>query len=121
MKLLVDMNLSPRWIRLLTSEGFEATHWSSIGPVNAKDFDIMQFARANDYTVLTHDLDFSTILAATQGEKPSVVQLRSEEVNPDVIGRKVIKALQQMTQELEKGALLSIDLHRTRLRLLPLS
>jgi len=33
----------------------------------------------NDYTVLTLDLDFSAILAATQGRKPSVVQLRSDE------------------------------------------
>lgn len=31
MKLIVDMNLSPRWVDLLVSVGFEAAHWSSIG------------------------------------------------------------------------------------------
>jgi hypothetical protein len=53
-----------------------------------------------NYVVLTHDLDFGTILAVTQGEKPSVVQIRSEDVSPDVIGKPVVNALRQMTAEL---------------------
>lgn len=31
MKLLVDMNLSPRWVKLLADADIEAIHWSSIG------------------------------------------------------------------------------------------
>jgi predicted nuclease of predicted toxin-antitoxin system len=80
----------------------------------------MAFAKANDYVVLTHDLDFSAILAATHGDKPSVVQIRSENVSPEIIGGPVIAALQQMVSELEDGALLAIDPSHTRLRLLPL-
>ena len=80
----------------------------------------MAFAKANGYVVLTHDLDFSAILAVTHGDKPSVVQIRTEDVSPDVIGRPVIGALRQMTAELEEGALLTIDPDRTRLRVLPL-
>jgi predicted nuclease of predicted toxin-antitoxin system len=70
--------------------------------------------------VLTHDLDFGAILAATQGTKPSVVQIRSENVAPQAIGQPVIKALRQMTAELEGGALLTVDPSRARLRFLPL-
>jgi len=70
--------------------------------------------------VLTHDLDFSAILTATQGRKPSVVQIRAKDVSPDVIGLQVIDALKQMESELEEGALLSVDPNRTRLRVLPL-
>ena len=77
MKLLVDMNLSPRWKRFLADAGIEAAHWSDLGASNAPDAEIMAFAKAHDYVVLTHDLDFSAILAATHGEKPSVVQVRS--------------------------------------------
>jgi hypothetical protein len=29
MKLLVDMNLSPRWIEYLKQSGFDAVHWGS--------------------------------------------------------------------------------------------
>lgn len=120
MKLLVDMNLSPRWVGVLVTSGIEAAHWSALGANNAPDSEIMAYARANDYVVLTHDLDFGAILAATHGEKPSVVQIRAEDVSPDVIGKQVIVALRQMASELEEGALLTIDPNRTRLRLLPL-
>jgi predicted nuclease of predicted toxin-antitoxin system len=120
MKLLVDMNLSPRWVKLLAAAGIEAAHWSGIGAANAPDSEIMAFAKANGYVVLTHDLDFSAILAATQGDKPSVVQIRSEDLSPDVIGGPVIDALRQMTLELEEGALITVDPKRTRLRVLPL-
>ncbi len=120
MKLLVDMNLSPRWVSVLAQAGIESTHWSTLGSANATDVHIMAFARTHGYVVLTHDLDFSAILAATHGDKPSVVQIRAEDVSPDVIGAPVIDALRQMSAELEAGALLTVEPSRTRLRLLPL-
>jgi predicted nuclease of predicted toxin-antitoxin system len=92
-----------------------------LGRSNASDTEIMAFAKANDYVVLTHDLDFGAILAATHGNKPSVVQIRSEDVSPDVIGKSIIVALRQMTAELEEGALVTLDPNRPRLRVLPLS
>jgi predicted nuclease of predicted toxin-antitoxin system len=120
MKLLVDMNLSPRWVGLLAGGGIEAVHWSAVGAKNAPDSAIMAYALANDFVVLTHDLDFSAILAATQGEKPSVVQLRADDVSPDAIGRQVLMAPRQMDAELQEGALLTVDPDRTRVRVLPL-
>jgi predicted nuclease of predicted toxin-antitoxin system len=119
-KLLVDMNLSPRWVNRLGDAGIHAVHWSTLGKSNAPDKQIMAYAKQNDYVVLTHDLDFSAILAATNGDKPSVVQIRSEDVNPNVIGDAVVTALQQMRGDLEGGALLTVDPKRTRLRVLPL-
>ena len=120
MKLLVDMNLSPRWIGVLEKAGLEAMHWSVVGKPNATDEEIMGYAITNDCIVLTHDLDFSAILAATHGEKPSVVQIRAVDVSPNAIGKQVVAALRQMESELEAGALLTIDPSRTRLNLLPL-
>ena len=120
MKVLIDMNLSPRWVKLLAGADIEAVHWSSVGAANAQDVDIMGFARANEYVVLTHDLDFGAILAATHGNKPSVVQIRSEDVSPDIIGNQVVAALQQMAAELELGALLTVNPKRIRVHILPL-
>ena len=114
------MNLSPRWRTLLEREHIDAVHWSEVGPVNAEDTQIMAYATQHDCIVLSQDLDFSTILAATSGSKPSVVQLRSDNLDPDVIGSKVISALRQLESELKAGAIVSIDLQRTRMRLLPL-
>ena len=120
MKLLVDMNLSPHWVDRLCAAGLPAVHWSGVGRMDAADIEIMAYAAKHDYVVLTHDLDFSAILAATQGTKPSVVQIRSDNLSPAAIGEPLIAALQQMTTDLEAGALLTVDPGRTRLNLLPL-
>lgn len=120
MRVLVDMNLSPRWIPYLSAAGFDAAHWSSLGRPDTSDRDIMAFAAANRFVVLTHDLDFGAMLAATQGLGPSVVQLRADDLRPESIGPHVVAALRQMTVELAAGALLSVDPTRARLALLPL-
>jgi predicted nuclease of predicted toxin-antitoxin system len=64
-----------------------------LGRVDAPDTEIMAYAAAHDYVVLTHDLDFSAVLAATQGTKPSVVQIRSDNLSPAAIGEPLIAAL----------------------------
>jgi predicted nuclease of predicted toxin-antitoxin system len=120
-KLLVDMNLSPRWVEALNAAGFEATHWSNIGAGNAPDEEILGYAAVNNLILLTHDLDFGAILAVTNGLKPSVVQIRSGQIVPELDARYVIDALRQMASELSSGALLTIDPHRMRVRILPLS
>ena len=119
MKLLVDMNLSPGWVGVLVDAGIDAAHWSTLGAGNAPDSEIMAYAKVNDCIVLTHDLDFGAILAANHGKKPSVVQIRAEDVSPQAIGKYVITALRQMATELDEGALLTVDTNRTRLRVLP--
>lgn len=77
MNLLVDMNRSPKWLGVLAAAGIPATHWSTVGRHDAPDVEIMGYARQHGYIVLTHDLDFGAILAATQGRAPSVVQIRA--------------------------------------------
>jgi predicted nuclease of predicted toxin-antitoxin system len=119
-KLLVDMNLSPRWVEHLNNSQFQAVHWSNIGNVQALDDEIMAHAAEHDCIVLTNDLDFGAILAVTHGEKPSVVQIRSGNLDPDFIGAQVVRALQQLKDELQAGALLTVEQGSTRLRLLPL-
>lgn len=119
MKLLVDMNLSPRWIPFLLDAGYEAVHWSTVGKAGATDSEIMAFAAANDYVVLTNDLDFAAILASTHHKKPSVAQIRAEDLDPNVIGTRIVAALQFAQKDLEGGALLTIEADRTRLRVLP--
>ena len=111
MKLLIDMNLSPRWVDFLTQAGWEAVHWSTVGRANARDAEIMKYAGEHDHVLLTHDLDFSTILATTHGAKPSVVQIRAEDISAQAVGSRVLAALRHMASELETGALLSVGLH----------
>src|SRR5712692_12099326 len=110
MKVLVDMNLSPGWANFLAEAGFEAVHWSDVGEGNAPDSELMQWAAERGYVVLTADLDFGAILAATRSRRPSVVQVRSDILTPRAIGKAVVSALRQARQDLLlDGALISID------------
>lgn len=114
------MNISPRWAGYLAASGHEAVHWSDVGPITASDDAIMQWARARDAVVLTHDLDFAAILAASGGQKPSVIQIRADRLTPEAIGAHVLALLRQFAPELAQGALLTIEPGRARALLLPL-
>jgi predicted nuclease of predicted toxin-antitoxin system len=120
MKLLIDMNLSPDWAQFLSNAGFHAVHWSALGSARASDAEIIAYARKHEYVIITHDLDFGIILAVSHDEKPSVVQIRSDDLYPSAIGKLVVNALVQAENDLDAGALVTIDPKRTRLRLLPL-
>ena len=120
MKLLVDMNLPPEWIGRLAQLGYEAVHWSTIGAPIAGDAEILAWARDHGFVVLTHDLDFTAILAATSDRAPSVVQLRIHDVLADGSFQSIVAALSAHGQALASGALLSIDESGARVRILPL-
>jgi predicted nuclease of predicted toxin-antitoxin system len=121
MKVLVDMNLSPQWAETIRAAGIEATHWSSVGEAKAKDREILAWAKAQGYLLLTHDLDFGAILAAAGSLGPSVVQIRSESLDPVALAPRVIGSMKRFAGSLEQGAILTIEPGRSRLRLLPLS
>lgn len=80
----------------------------------------MEFAAANGYTVFTHDLEFGMLLAAHKTTAPSVLQLRSQDVLPSIIGDAVIRAIRAAQPHLESGALVTVDPIGQRIRLLPI-
>ncbi len=113
------MNLSPDWLDAFTAEGWEAVHWSTVGQHHATDEFIMTWARDHAYVVVTHDLDFSALLASTRAIGPSVIQVRTQNVLPATLRLALMNAIKQFRRELEEGALISIDLQRARARVLP--
>jgi predicted nuclease of predicted toxin-antitoxin system len=95
-------------------------HWSELGPATTPDPAIMVYATSNEFVILSNDLDFGVALATANKERPSVMQIRGDDLRPLSIGNQVVLALRQMRTELEEGALITLDSKRTRLRLLPL-
>jgi len=81
----------------------------------------MPWAVDNGHVVLTHDLDFGAILAATKAEGPSVVQIRTQDVLPEAMESLLVQILQRHGEELEIGALVVLEEARSRVRILPLS
>jgi predicted nuclease of predicted toxin-antitoxin system len=114
------MNLSPSWVDRLTRHGFEAVHWSTIGAATASDVEVLTWANEHQFVVITNDLDFSAILAACSGAAPSVVQIRMQDLLSDQAVSSVAQALRAYRENIERGALLSIDDGGTRVRMLPL-
>jgi predicted nuclease of predicted toxin-antitoxin system len=119
-KLLIDMNLPPSWVDRLSQHGFEAVHWASVGAPSAPDREILAWARDHGHVLLTHDLDFSAILAAASRRSPSVVQLRTHDLLSDEALLRVVSALRDHRERIERGALISIDARAARVRILPL-
>ena len=82
--------------------------------------EIFAYAKKNDCVIVTHDLDFSAILSVTHGEKPSVIQIRGQALNNNLMSELIAIAYFQHSEELEQGAVLSLDVNNSRLRVLPL-
>ena len=121
LRLLIDMNLSPSWVEVLNKAGFEAKHWRHVGAPNAPDHELFAWAREHQHIVFTHDLDFGTLLAATNAESPSVFQIRTEDVSPEALATRATVLLNRLTPQLLSGALIVVDEVRERIRVLPLN
>ena len=121
MKILLDMNLSPDWVESLKQGGWDAIHWSEVGDIRAPDHVIMDWAQANQYVVFTHDLDFGILLATTKAKGPSVIQIRAQDIFPQTLGETMIQIFRQYENVLEKGALVTVDEEKSRVRILPFS
>ena len=119
MKVLVDMNLSPTWTDYLRAAGYETHFWSSLGLPMSADGTILRYAADFGFIILTRDLDFGHLLVLENYGKPSVIQIRADLAMPADIGASVLLALRQYEEELRQGALVTIEIQKTRIRTLP--
>ncbi len=120
MRIVIDMNLSPEWEATLREAGHCVMHWSRIGPPGAADEEILAWAQENEHTIFTHDLDFGAILAAMKTACPSIIQIRTVDVSPRTLGSVMVEIIDQFTDILETGAVISVDESKARARILPL-
>ena len=119
-QIVIDMNLSPDWVDVLSKRGWTSVHWSAVGDPRATDREIMDWARSNGYVVFTHDLDFGTMLALTHASGPSVLQVRGQNVLPDHMAPTILAALKHHETDLAASALVVVDESKSRVRVLPI-
>jgi predicted nuclease of predicted toxin-antitoxin system len=120
MNLLLDMNLPPIWSEFFTEKGYGAKHWSTLGVANAPDSDILSYAKTNGCVVLTFDLDFTDLLAASGESTPSVVILRTRTLKAEKLQERLLEILKQCQEDLEKGAVVIVEDAKARVRTLPI-
>lgn len=120
MKFLLDMGISPRTAVYLSKSGHEASHLYNEGLERLPDPEILRKARHEQAVLLTHDLDFADLLAASGDELPSVIIFRLHSMRPQIVNRYLETILSEHQEALRKGAILSVTDSRIRVRTLPI-
>ncbi len=119
MKFLADMGISPQTVSWLEERGHDAVHLMERGAEQAQDPDVLKWAREEERMLLAHDLDFSELVAASQGELPSVIVFRLRNMTPESVNRHLQRVLDRHRQPLEAGAIFSVREGRIRWRSIP--
>jgi predicted nuclease of predicted toxin-antitoxin system len=120
MNFLADMGISPKIVDFLQHLGHTAVHLQQQGLHRLKDPQILEKARDEGYILLTHDLDFGDLLAASGADLPSVVIFRLRNMRPEHVNRYLLKIISQYPEALEDGAIITVTEGRIRTRNLPL-
>jgi hypothetical protein len=97
--ILVDVNLSPRWVPSFERHGIVAIYWTDVAPMDATDNAIMAFAAAHGDVLMTDDLGLAAKIAASGLAAPGVHQF-----------------LRAFAAELDPGALVTVTNERGRVQ-----
>jgi predicted nuclease of predicted toxin-antitoxin system len=80
----------------------------------------LEYARRENRVVLTQDLDFSSLLALSGLDRPSLITLRLSETHPKITALKILRAVRLLEQKLAEGCAVTIEDQAIRLRKLPI-
>jgi predicted nuclease of predicted toxin-antitoxin system len=120
LRLLADMNISPKTVASLQHLGWDIVRVSQILPANASDQQILDLARQEDRVVITQDLDFSTLLALGGHHRPSLVTLRLSTSDPQTVTQQLSLVLVTVEQNLQDGCAVTVEDTTVRIRKLPI-
>lgn len=102
MKLLIDNQLPEALTAFLSENGFEARHVRRFGLGAVSDERIWQFAKAEDFSIVTMDEDFQH-LSARFGSPPQVVWVRLGNVRRQALLDTFASLLPDLRSGLESG------------------
>ncbi|MFN7147847.1 MAG: DUF5615 family PIN-like protein [Microthrixaceae bacterium] len=89
--------------------------------LTATDPEIFDHAVGKGFTVVTADSDFPMLLALRHAKSPSVIHLRRvAELGPDEHAKLLLANLPTITDDLERGAIVSMSPTRLAIRDLPI-
>lgn len=121
MRFLIDNALSPKLAEALREAGQDAIHVRDVGLSEADDESIMQRALLDGRVVVSADTDFGTLLALHQVRLPSVILFRrGSPRRPQEQAAALLANLESFEPEIARGAIVTFDTSRLRVRALPL-
>ena len=113
------MGISPRVVGELRRKEHDAVHLIEEGLNRLPDNEILQKARQENRVLLTHDLDFGELLAASGGALPSVIIFRLKYMRALNVIQHLFSIISQQREALNEGAILSVTEKKVRVRKLP--
>ena len=120
MKFLLNENIPPSLAGFINRSGHHAIHVRDLNLLGKPDERIFNYARDNDFIIITHDLDYSRIHAYSGQQKPSVILFRIEPLTLKRMSEILSQHLQQLEPDLMKGAFIVIEEGQIRIRQLPI-
>ena len=120
-KMLLDQGLPRTAANLLRGHGWDAQHVSESGMSKAEDAAIIALARTGQRAVVTPDANFHALLAVTGATGPSVLLIRMEGLKADQVAELVKRVLHLASDDLKRGAMVTVDDGKVRIKLLPVA
>jgi predicted nuclease of predicted toxin-antitoxin system len=120
MKLLLDQGLPRSTAELLRRSGLDAVHVGEVGYSTADDASILKRGLDEGRVVVTLDADFHALLALSGAAFPSVIRLRTEGLKVKRAAKLISEVVERCDEELTKGAVVTVQPGRMRIRFLPL-
>lgn len=96
MKLLFDQNISYRIIKKLNDKFPESKHVSQVGLNDSEDIDIWQYAKREDYVIITFDSDYYDI-SLINGCPPKLIWLRTGNITTEEISKILLSNIEVIT------------------------
>jgi predicted nuclease of predicted toxin-antitoxin system len=100
MRFLFDQNISQSILRLLPEDFDGSTHVNQEGLMNSPDIQIWEFAKKNDYCIVTQDSDFNS-LNSLYGFSPKIIWIRTGNIKTQLIAEILIESYSEIEKFIE--------------------
>ena len=120
MRFLCDMGVSRKVSEWLCDQGHDSNHLGEEGLARLPNGEIFTKAVAEHRVILTFDLDFGEIAALVGGRAASVVVFRLQNTRADHVIERLSAVLGKAIEPLGKGAIVTVEESRLRIRELPI-
>lgn len=97
MNILLDENITWKIAKDLLSMFDNVLHINQISLKRLDDYEIWNYARKNNYTIITYDSDFADI-SLLRGNPPKIIWLRFGNASKEMILNKIISNIDRIRE-----------------------
>jgi len=120
MKFLANMCMATRIVEWLRSMGHDVVHLREENLQRIADKEVFKKAVSENRILLTFDLDFSEIVALSEGEAVSIILFRLKNTRTPYVLKRLKHVLEESSKLLKKGSIIIVEDIRYRIRQLPI-